>query len=268
MNTTTLCALGIGAAVGLLAPSVHADDDRFTLRIGAMDADADTRLEGRADFGGSTYSYESDRFDIGNDIAPRIEGTFHFGERHRLYANYLRYDGGNDARLGSDVTFGGTTFPAGSRADLDTRFDLSTLVYDFGVVETPTFGIGLQIGAESAGLHARLRGTSGADTFTVRESERGTAPVVGARVSANTADGKWRLVAQGQYLDADWGDFGDYNGDIARANALVEYRFTPKFGVFAGYDWFKLDVRRDTADARIGLEQRFKGPMAGVTVAF
>lgn len=267
-NHRRLLALGLCSGLAAFASAAYADDDRFTLRLGAMQADAESRITGRAEFAGDTYDYDSDRFDIGDDIVPRVEGTFRFGERHRIHFNYFRYDAGNGASLGEDVTFDGTTFPAGSRVDLDTRFDLGSVVYDYGLIETPTFGFGLQVGAETAGLRGTLRGESGEESFRVRESERGTAPMVGARISANTADGRWRVIAQAQYLDADWGDFGDYDGDITRANALVEYRFTPKFGIFAGYDWFDLDVTRQLDDGRIGFEQRFHGPIAGVTLAF
>lgn len=271
---TTRRAWCLGAALAAL-PLVYVPhaaaaegEDRFTLRLGAMNAEAESRVSGRAEFLGDTYEYESDRFDIGSNVVPRIEGTWRLAERHRLQFNYFRYDEDQRETLREDVTFGGTTFPAGSFAELDTRFDLGSVTYDFAVIETPTVSVGLQIGAMSAGLRGRLRAESGDDSFRVRESERGTAPVVGARFSSNTEDGTWRFVAQGQYLDADWGDFGDYDGNIARANALVEYRFTPRVGAFVGYDWFELDVSRNREDVSVGLEQRFHGPMAGITLAF
>ena len=40
------------------------------------------------------------------------------------------------------------------------------------------------------------------------------------------------------------------------------------FGIFAGYDWFKLDATKNGSDGSLGLDQRFKGPIAGVTLAF
>lgn len=49
---------------------------------------------------------------------------------------------------------------------------------------------------------------------------------------------------------------------------MAEYRFTKNFGIFAGYDWFKLDVDQRGSDGLIGLKQEFKGPVAGVTFAF
>ena len=257
------------AAAGALASLVaHADDDRFTLRLGAMQADGEVRLAGDADVNGSRYSYTSDRIGFGDDIAPRVEGSFHFSERNRLLFDYFQYGRGQHYTLGEDAVFGDTTIPAGSAAKAKVRFGLGSLIYDYALVETPTTSVGLQIGAEWARLNGRVQATDGTDSFDSRERQHGVAPVIGARFATSTADRRWGLVMQAQYLNADWGNLGDYSGDITRANALVEYRFTRKFGLFAGYDWFKLHARRDTSDGSADLDLRFKGPTAGVTLAF
>lgn len=246
----------------------RADDDRFTLRLGGMQAKAESRFSADTEFGGEPYVFESGRYELGTRTVPRIEGAVRFGNRHRLLFNYFRYAEDRDYALDRDIDLGDTTIPAGSTAALDTEFDLGGAVYDFAVVESPTASIGLQLGVQRARLAAELRADSDGTRYAARESETGTAPVVGVRLGFNTADQRWRFVAQGQYLDADWGDFGDYDGDLTRANALVEYRFTQNFGIHAGYDWFKLNVRRHGGDATVGLDQRFHGPMAGVTLAF
>ena len=261
-------ALALCAAAVLCAPAAHADDDRFTLRLSGMHAKAETQFKADAIVGGDAYEYESERWEIGEKTVPRIEGMFRAGDRHRLLFNYFRYSEGNSATLGQDLDFGGIGFPADSQARLDTDFHLASLVYDYAVVETPTASIGLQIGLESARLEADLRATAGDDSFRAHGRETGHAPVVGLRAATNTSDGRWRFVAQAQYLDADWGDFDDYKGDISRANALVEYRFTDRVGVHVGYDWFKLDIRKSGSEGTVGLDQRFRGPVAGVTLAF
>jgi len=261
-------SLSIAVAGALASLAAQADDDRFTLRLGAMQANGDARLRGSVDFEGDTYGYTSDKLDFGDDTAPRVEGIFHFSERNRLLFNYFQYDRDKRYELGDDVVLGDTTIPAGSMAKASAEFSLGSVVYDYALVETPTTSFGLQIGAEWARLEGNVYATDGSDSFESRDSESGVAPVVGARFSANTADHKWGFTAQAQYLDADWGDFDDYSGDISRANALVEYRFTPRFGVYAGYDWFKLDVKRDYGDGSAGMDLTFKGPTAGVTFAF
>lgn len=260
----TLALIGAGACAALPA---HAEDDRFTVRLGAMSVDASGELSAGTTFRGDPYRFSQD-FDFGSDqTVPRIEGLFRFSERNRLLFNYFGYDKKRRATLSENVSFDDTTIPAGSFAEAKAKFELASLMYDYAVIETDTVSWGLQIGVEYAKLEGKLRAVSGADSYRTSSSEDGYAPVIGTRLTLAPND-HWRFVVQGQYLDADWGDFGDYEGDVSRANALVEYRFTPAIGAFVGYDWFKIDARRSGRDGVLGLDQRFKGPMAGVTFSF
>lgn len=253
----------------LAAPQAHAasDDDRFTLRLGAMDVDAQSELTASTVFQGEDLQFSQD-FDFGGkELVPRIDGVFRFGERSRLVFDYFKYDKDREATLGEDLSYDDITLPAGSFARAKTEFQLASLMYDYSVVNSESVSVGLQIGAEWAKLEGSLHAEAGENVYDGSSSEDGFAPVVGARVTFTPGE-KWLVNFQGQYLDADWGNFGDYEGSISRANALVEYRFTPNFGLFAGYDWFKLDATKNGSDASLGLDQRFKGPIAGVTLTF
>ncbi|KAF1721799.1 hypothetical protein [Pseudoxanthomonas wuyuanensis] len=256
-----------GLAASIAIPAQAQQDDRFTLRLGAMNVDAQGELSGVTGFAGEDFSFSED-FDFGSkEVVPRVDGVFRFGQRNRLIFDYFQYDKDQRATLGSDLSYDGVTIPAGSFAKGKVKFQLASLMYDFAVVDTPTFNLGLQIGAEWAKLEGRVYAEAGDDRYQARSSDDGYAPVVGVRLTA-TPNERWLFNLQGQYLDADWGDFGDYQGDITRANAIAEYRFTPRFGAFVGYDWFKLDVERSGSDGLLGLDQRFKGPVAGITLAF
>jgi hypothetical protein len=259
--------LALAATSALFAQSAHAEDDRFTVRLGAMSVEGSGELSAGTTFRGEPYRFSQD-FDFGSrETVPRVEGVFRFSERNRLLFNYFGYDKSKRATLREAISYDDTTIPAGSFAEAKAKFELASLMYDYAVVETETVSWGLQIGVEYAKLEGKLRAEAGADNYRTSSSEDGYAPVVGTRVTLSPND-KWRFVLQGQYLDADWGDFGDYEGDVSRANALVEYRFTPAIGAFVGYDWFKIDARREGRDGVLGLDQRFKGPMAGVTFSF
>ncbi|MET0717873.1 MAG: hypothetical protein ABWY34_05645 [Pseudoxanthomonas sp.] len=262
-------AIAAGLASMTASPLARAaeNDDRFTLRLGAMDVDAPGEVTANTVFGGEDLQFSQD-FDFGGkEVVPRVDGSFRFGNRSRLVFDYFKYDKDRDATLGEDLSFDDTTIPAGSFARAETQFQLASLMYDYSVVDSDAVSVGLQIGAEWAKLEGSLHAEAGEDVYDASSSEDGFAPVVGARVTFTPVD-KWLINLQGQYLDADWGDFGDYEGSISRANALVEYRFTKNFGIFAGYDWFKLDATRNGGDGSLGLDQRFKGPIAGVTLAF
>lgn len=263
----SLCGLPLSGLVHA-ADDVAPDADRFTLRLGALQVDPESRFEGQGTFNGNTYGYDSGTLDTSDKTVPRVELGFRLGDRSRLLFNYLKYDKDRTYVLDQDITLQGQTAPAGSFAKAELGFDLASVMYDGSVVENDNASLGLQIGAEWVQLNATLSGQSGANTVSEGANRNAWAPVVGARLSLNSDDRKWNVQLQAQYLDGDWGDFGDYTGDVTRANALVEYRFTPNVGAFVGYDWFKLNVRREYDDGFLRLDQRFKGPMAGVTFVF
>ncbi|ANB18261.1 hypothetical protein [Dokdonella koreensis] len=241
-------------------------DDRFTLRLGAMHADGSGELYGDGSAAGVDASFR-EAFDLGGkEISPRIDGVFRFSDRNRLIFDYFRFKKDNNATLGRDLTYGDVTLPAGSFARYNAEFQLASLIYDFSVVDSPRFSAGLQIGAEWAKVDGRLRAEAGENQYRASAGEKGVAPVVGLRLTGKPSD-KWLLSVQAQYLDAGWGNF-DYEGEIKRANAIVEYRITDAFGVFAGYDWFKINYEESGRDARGGIDLEFKGPMAGITLAF
>lgn len=269
MRHALFFAVAVGLASVAASPVALAaeDDDRFTLRLGVMDVDAPGEITANTVFEGEDLQFSQD-FDFGGkEVVSRIDGAFRFGDRSRLAFDYFKYDKDRDATLGEDLSFDDVTIPAGSFARAETQFQLASLMYDYSIVDSNAVSVGLQIGAEWAKLEGNLHAEAGEDVYDASSSEDGFAPVVGARVTFTPGE-KWLVNLQAQYLDADWGDFGDYEGSISRANALVEYRFTRNFGIFAGYDWFKLDATKNGGDGSLGLDQRFKGPFAGVTLAF
>lgn len=268
-------ALPCALAAAYALPAHAADtDDRFTIRLGAMNVDNDNTLRGNTTIAGNEVSGSQD-FDFGGkEWEPRVDGVFRISTRQRLIFDYFKYDKDRREELGEDVSYDGVTVPSGSFVKGELKYQVASLIYDYSVIDTPQFSMGLQIGAEWAKVQANAYADLG-DLYTgtfVDESEDGAAPVVGLRFTAQPNE-HWLFSVQGQYLNTKWGDFGKYDGDLSRANAIAEYRFTKNFGIFAGYDWFKLDVDRETDSnsatlTNVGLKQEFKGPVAGVTFAF
>jgi len=258
------------AALSYAAPSHAAEgDDRFALRLGAMQIDSDNTIRGNTNIAGQDVGFSEDFGLGGKEWEPRVDGMFRISNRQRLLFNYFKYDKDRRETLGQDISFGDVNVPADSFVKAELKYQVASLVYDYSVVDTETFDFGLQLGAE----YAKVSTKGYADLGTVYEGQfldektDGVAPVVGARLSFTPSE-KWMITLQGQYLNTRWGSFDDYKGDLSRANAIVDYRFTDNFGVFAGYDWFKLDADKKGSDGTIGLKQEFKGPVAGISVSF
>ncbi len=262
------CALALGLFHAL---PVHAaeEDPRFTLRLGAMNIDTDNTIRGSTVIGGQPINLSEDFGMGGKEWEPRVDGLFRISDRQRLIFDYFKYDKDRRQTLGETLSYGDTTVPAGSFVKGELKYQVATLVYDYSVVDSEKFDVGLQLGAEYAKVSADAYADLG-DLYQGRflnEKTDGIAPVVGARLTFTPSE-HWLINLQGQYLNTRWGNFDDYKGDLSRANAIVQYNFNQNFGIFAGYDWFKLDADKRGSDGVIGLKQEFKGPLAGVSLSF
>ncbi|MEO8011646.1 MAG: hypothetical protein ABI650_08390 [Dokdonella sp.] len=253
----------LGACVSALAAD---GDDRFTLRLGAMYTQGSGELYGSGELFGEPASFRESADFGSKEVSPRVDGVFRFSARNRLIFDYFGFKKDLRATLPEDVEFEGDTIPAGSAARLQSRFQLASLIYDYSVIDTADFSAGLEIGVEYAKIDGSARADIGDVRYAASVQRDGFAPVVGLRMTATPGE-HWLISAQAQYLDAGWGNF-DYDGNIRRANAIVEYRPADNFGVFGGYDWFDVEYSRSGADASGGISLVFKGPIAGVTLAF
>lgn len=255
------------------SPDAHAiEDGRFVLRAGGLNVEADSEVRGRTTFEGEDYEFDED-FDFGSDeLVPRLDGELRLGQRSRLVFNYFDYGKTQRSTLDEAISFDEVgvpiTLPAGSFAESDIDFRVAGLAYDFAVVENDTFSLGLQLGVQHAKLEGSIYAQAGTESYRDSGDESGTLPVLGARMTFAPSE-QWRISVQAQGFDTDWGDFdSDTEGSVTRALAVVEYRFNENFGIHAGYDYFRINAYDEGGDGLIGLDQRFRGPMAGITVAF
>lgn len=258
----------LAAALAAIALPAHAiDDDRFVLRASAFNGDGRIDVEGRTTYLGAPDTY-AERFDTGSSTVPALDAQLRIGERHRLVFNYLSLDEDENTTLDEPISFDTVTIPAGSTARGEAELRLTGLAYDFAVVESPTFSAGLQLGVQNARVSGRLRAQAGVNTYDESDSEDGTLPVVGTRLTFAPSE-TWRFEAQAQHVDAAWFDEEDFEGTFTLAHAIAEYRFGGRFGVHAGYKWMRIDLRDPEQDEGVtGFDLRFDGPVVGLSVAF
>lgn len=264
-----LSSVPLALALAMAALPAHAidDDTRFVLRAGALNGGGSIEVGGRTTYQGLPASY-SEHFDTGRSTVPVVGAQWRIGDRHRLVLDYMKFDGDRDATLRDTISFDDVVIPAGSRARGEAELRLASLAYDFALVESPTVSLGLQLGVQEARVSGRLRAESGTDVYDESDSESAPLPLVGARLTFAPSPA-WRVEARAQHVDADWFGGNDYDGTLTMAQALAEYRFGGRFGVHAGYRWMRLDLHdRDVDNGIDAFEQRFHGPVAGLTIAF
>ena len=182
-STPALLALSLATALVGFASTAHAaeGDDRFTLRLGAMNVDTDNTIRGSTTIAGQDVNVNEDFSLGGKEWEPRVDGVFRFSDRQRLIFDYFKWDKDRREVLNDGIAFGEINVPEGSFVKAELKYQVASLVYDYSVVDTEKFDLGLQLGAEWAKVSAKGFADLG-NVYSGRfldESESGVAPVVG-----------------------------------------------------------------------------------------
>lgn len=149
----------------------------------------DVRIPGA---GGTTFSFSDD---LDTDPAPvfRVRLGYRFGERHLITALYAPLQVNATGEVDRDVSFAGSTYPAGSPLLGVYRFDSYRLTYRYSFVRRS----GLEL---AAGVTAKIRDAEvslyGADARS--KTNTGFVPLVNVHVAWRPAEGRFGLL-----LDAD-----------------------------------------------------------------
>lgn len=274
----------VGTAISLLLGTATCaqaapDQDRFTFRASAFDADSRIRIAADGAVGDERIDAGfDDAGSIGDDErSERFELTYRIAERHRVSADYYDLTPTRSYVLDEAIGFEELPeyqIPAGSRADIGFEFSLATLMYEYALIENDRWTLGAQAGIHWAklGAFASIDVPDIADDRVEWERKRRSI-ALGARLQYRPSE-KWRVGVEVQGYDTEWGNFVSENGHFERGGLLAEYRFTEHVGLHAGYDWFRLKLRDTVADedyfysVLLDGELRVHGPTLGLTVAF
>lgn len=273
--------------------AAHAQDRGVELEVSYFQPDIELDASVNASISdGSTVSFGQTRGDVdaGTD-GWQLSGTWRPTERQSLIASWYRT---NADRRFSTVQSGSFNdgadtydYDLDGSMNIDGSFELYSLSYGFDVLRTDNASLTALAGVYGARL--RTDWTS-AGTLVVNEQEfdladsaytddRRYAPGLGLASQWRIND-KWDVRASAQGFRTQWGNFTSTDGHFLQAQAKVGYNATDAVNIFAGYDWFELDLRErepvaSTVDgvAYTGSVEgrgrlRVHGPAIGVRVSF
>ena len=285
----TAVTFALAATAG---PVLAQDDDRFTVKLSAFHTDSRIALaaDGRArvDEFPLAVAFGGREQIRGSRTRPHIQAMWRLSERQRLMAAHYETAQGRRYAFQETITMG--EFPD-ERLDIhgdagfDIEFELFNLMYEFALVSTDQWTIGLAGGIHWARLEAwadvaataQYEDETRSETLEYDWVRRRWAPSLGLRAEYRPT-GRWRLSLDGQGFSTGWGNFTSEDGHYIRMSLNAEYRITPNFGIHAGYDWFRLKIADDFRGNLLGGDVSYrgrargdlevKGPTLGVTFAF
>jgi len=235
-------------------------DDSIHVEIGAFRPSTSTqaRLDAFNGAIGTELDFEDDLDIDSSALLFDLGFSKQFGARHVLALEYFELARSGDQRLTADINFGDEVFSIG--ADVSSYFntDVLRLSYGYSIVRSERRNIGFY-----AGLHVtRLAvGITTRDDLTPdarSEAADTTAPLPVVGLAGQWFWGpRWIFRGAAQIFRL---TVSDYEGSIDHYQLAFEYAFRRRVGFGVGYDYFSIEVAKESRHLKGEFDFRFAGP--------
>ena len=241
-------------------------DKKFIVEVGIFYPERLAKLgaEGSVDVGISPMPTENtdfgEQFSVSqSDRTLAAEFGWRYGKKWTFRMQYFDSTGANTAVLEEDIEWEGLTFLAGTNATAGTEFELTRFVWDYTIVNQPSYRIGLSGGFHWLHIRGYVEGTvlePSGPTFA-GESASVDAPLPNIGFTyAHALSSRWGFRTRLDWFSA---DIHPYDGIFVNASAGFNYRMTDWFGIGFNYNFINLDVGVDGDNWRGDVETRFDG---------
>ena len=243
-------------------------DANFAFRIGGFFSQVDTKASANGNNGiiGTTLDFESDLGLHDTKTLPVIDLEWRFANNHRLTLNYLDLSRDATSTLKGSVTWQGQVYPVNTtvHSEFDSRILAFSYLWSF--YHTPDTELAAGIGIHNANLKASLAAVGGTTGLTATREASGNAPL-----PIITFRAAQRFTPQiGGELRYQWFGikYGDYDGSLNVFNAAVSYYPWKNWGIEAGYNYSKYDIKVSSDKWNGEANYKFQGPVIAFVGSF
>jgi len=234
-----------------------------SIGIGAFYADASTNATYNSDLGvGTNVNFEDMLGLEDNSTVLLASFRWRFAEHWTLSAEYFNLPRDGQQVLKQDVTWGDTTFLAGSKAKSEFNIEDIRVMVDWSFFRRKDMEVGAGIGFHVMGLKGSIAGT-GID----KEEADVLAPLPVLSLHGNFAlTDRWAVAARVDWLSV---NYDDYSGNLRATGLDVVYQPFRHIGFSFGYRSLSLDVDVDSGNDWTGsADVSFAGPAFQVYATF
>jgi len=198
-------------------------------------------------------------------------GSWNFAGRSFIDFGYSGFSRSASGILSQDIDFGGITFSAEAGASVKSH--LPYIDYRYGFVKNEDVQFGLTLGAAYPVLQAKISSSvgitgPGGPIFGVevaREAKISTpVPLLGLQFDAKLGD---RLSA-GVFFHGIFAPVHPYVGSIFDADAHLNWFVTRNFGIGAGFEYTKFNIKREDTNTLVDFSYYYYGPRLALLLTF
>ena len=275
-----LCALlaaglASGARAQSTAPAQTLLDGKVVANLGGfvLGTDIKARLEGEST-NSDDINFDRTFGKANEQTRIRADLLWRFTPNHHLRVLYFDNSISRKRVIDEDLTWGDDVFHAGGEVKSKTSFKIGEIAYEYAFIRQPTFELNGSLGVHWLDLGIKLKGdatvtdSNGNSSEVSGASKKGSVsaplPVIGVRAGWVVAPQVY-LDAQAQYFKA---KIDNVDGSLLDLRAGATWMFSQNFGVGAGYNHFKTNVKieKNNFDGRLKLG--YQGLQLFLTGAF
>ncbi|NWF39379.1 hypothetical protein F3F96_09550 [Mariprofundus sp. NF] len=233
---------------------VASADETIAVKVGYMMLSPSGQFASTINNVGTRVDMETD-LALKNSQQPTGEITVKLGDSS-ISAAFVPMSFGGTSLLGRNITYGGTTYTAGTTVSSDFKADMIDIGYTYYVVNMDDLPSRFQLGIETSVKTINAKTSITSAGATSNKSATVPIPTVGLRARVALAD-FIGLTGRVGYLG--------YSGNsILDADAQIEFSPLPTLGVYAGYRQLKLKIDSNS----VYVNATFSGPYAGAFFRF
>jgi len=256
-------------AAGLVMPgNVKAEDegygpgtDKWKFELGGFFPSTNTKLK----IDGTEVGDRIDLEGLGlsdSDSLWRLDGYWRFARKHRLNFGFYQFNRDGSRRLDEEIRIGDEVFQVGFLTASEIQLDFYTIDYLYSFYQGEKWEIAGGLGVYWVGLDFSI-----AAALDINNNPIVSGPVVEstdfngplpylALTFEYYITPKWLAMLKGGYFQL---KVGDIDGRLTTLGAKLEYQFTKRWGLGAGYDSFRIDVDIEDNNLKSNIEYNFHG---------
>jgi hypothetical protein len=255
---------GVPASHAQIQGPTLAGGQRAALSLEGFWADTDSgaRADGTGGRVGTRLDFERDLGLDEHDTRWIGTATYNFNRRHGLELSYFSLDRHAERTLTDPVSFRDSDFVPASTLTTSMDSEIWRLSYSYAFVDTPRHRAVAQFGLHYARLGIDLSGRRIDDS--AHASTNAPLPVLGLDYAYRISP-RWMVEMRAQIFRL---QVEDVDGRIDNFSALVAFAPLRTVHLFAGYNYYLLDVDLTKRFWRGEAKLDYQGPWAGFVVGF
>lgn len=243
-------------------------DETWAFTAGGYDLEADAKVSTRSNvFNQRKYTLDLDDLGLDTDVNTFwIDAKWKPFERWSFLAEYFSYSETARRTNNFEVVYEDVKFGANTEIKTEFDVDIYSLSAAYRVLDSQKAAIDLGLGIHALDAELTLKGAG--DVYVNETTIAGDTAKEGAEILAPLPN----VMAYGTYaFNQKWAvngrvgwfsmNYEEYEGDLLRANASIEYRPIRNMGLGLGYNFSELEVTREQRFHSEEYNLDFSGPL-------